>query len=640
MRRARWWSGCTITSVPARRGSGDAVGDEVGRLRGEERADPGWAPRHVLGALVATVVCAAVLGQLPGQSPYLPVSYTLAGQVECASTAGWSAWRGCPDLGVPLGLTMLNAGPLIGLGAILHTLLGVDAHAAGQAALTTTSGVALLATAFVLRRLGTRPAAAVAGGAAWLLTPSVVGLRFFNGTWSGLSLLPAWLLADLLLLDRLRRPGGPAGRVGTIAVVAGYAVARCAAFFLDGYVFVMSALVSAFVLLLWPLSSPRRRVSRARAASAGIAAVANAAAFLAYRAYTPRGAATYPSPLSQFRALGADLTTFVRPSRDLWWADSFGVARSSIRLWGDGTNSDANYLGLLCIGLAVVGLVGPLRRSRHALVLAAVAATALLLSLGPSVKVGAERGMDRPVEHGHDWYEMPPEAASMTLPTTALYQRVPGLSTMRATYRWSAVTRLVLVLAAVAAVDAGLRRSRSRRWQGAVVAVAGLAVVELLPPVPRLLDEHRQRREQLRAVDDGPVAELRRALDPGDVVLFLPVDNDYLANYLVPMTRLRSYNVGGDKNGHAARRRYPADVANLVTAHRRPNGDVGADAVAVLDGHADALVLPRFSLRRDVRSWPPFLRPVPAPFSRLLDDRRLVAEHHRWFVVLRRAPWR
>ncbi|HVF19331.1 MAG TPA: hypothetical protein VNA14_03715 [Mycobacteriales bacterium] len=590
-----------------------------------------WSWRHVFAAINATIACAAVLGQLPGQVAYLPLSYSLAGQIECVSAVGWTGWRGCADLGVPLGLPMLNAGPLVWIGALLNTLPGVSAHAAGQATLTTASGITLLATAAVLRRLGTSSTAAVIGGAAWLLTPTVVGLRHFNGTWSGLTLLPAFLLADVMLFERFRRLHAR----GVPIVLVAYLAIRCAAFFLDAYGFVISGLVSVGVLLLWP--APRGSSGRRRFLALGAAAMANTAAFLAYRAYVPPGSATYPSPMSQFRALGADVTSFVLPSRDVWWADLAGVARSSARMWGDGTNTDANYLGLLCVCLGLAGLIGPLRRSAHAPGLTAVAVVALALSLGPSMKVSAERASDRPVEHGHDWYEMPPEDG-VTMPTSVLFARVPGLSTMRATYRWVAVTRLVLVLAAVVAVDAALRRARSRAGRGAVLAVAGLAVLELLPPVPRLIGEHSTRRAQLRAVHEGPVRDLQRVVDPGAMVLFLPVDNDYLANYLVPMAGLRSYNVGGDKNGHAARARWPEDVALLVVSHRTPTADVGARAVTVLKEHADALVLPRFSLRRDARSWPPSVRPVPAPFDRLLTDRRLVVEQHRWFVVIRLAP--
>lgn len=596
-----------------------------------------------LAAAGCALVALGVLGQLPGQVPYLPLSQTLTGQIACGVSAPLDeVLSGCQRVGVPLGLPMLTATTVVLLGIAYALLPGVSAYAASQLAMGTATVVALLAGIGVLRRLGTGRWAALGGSLLWLVSPTVVGLRYFPGTWTCLTLLPAFLLADMVLFERVRR-----GRDRVlVAVVAGYALIRCVAAFTDGYGFVVSAAATGCLLLLWP-GVERPRWS-ARATAWGVVAVANALAFVAYRLTLPPGTPTWQPNIDQFRAMGADLVTFFAPTSTMWWADLSGIALDVVHFWGDGTNADYTYLGYGCLALAAVGLARPLRQRRWAAPLLLMLVVGFVLSLGPSLKV-ADTFVPS-TDDDFDWYLMPAEDALVTLPTAVLHEHAPGLSSMRAVYRWHALTRLVLVLSAAVAVDHLWRRGR-HRWLVAALAIVAVAEIiplnapplrqfdrdlgrVIVPEAPALLGQHRQAREDLAEIERDLVEPLDEALPDGALVLFVPVHNDYLANFVVPLADLRSYNVGGDKNNALAARAQPPVVRSLATTDSPEVAKGRAFEVLAYD-YADAIVVAHFSLRRDALSWPPVHGGrVEEPYGALLDDTRFVTTSTRWFTIL------
>ena len=94
----------------------------------------------------------------------------------------------------------------------------------------------------------------------------------------------------------------------------------------------------------------------------------------------------------RFRAMGADVVTLMSPTSSNWWAGRLGVARDFSLLWGDGTNSRYNYLGVVLVALSLIGVVLAWRTDRRMLVWLVVGAAALLLALGPSIKISDVRG--------------------------------------------------------------------------------------------------------------------------------------------------------------------------------------------------------------------------------------------------------
>jgi hypothetical protein len=575
-------------------------------------------------ALLALVLLAH--GFLPGLVNDGPWSYLLEGDMRCAHDMGLGALRSwCGAYGIPAGYPYLSSGPVVLVGwALMWTGMGADA-----AYLLT--GVAFDALALaggygLMRMLGAGRAVALGTAAAYLLAPTVVGLHAFGGTFTGFTLLPAYALADLVAMRAVE----DGGRQRIAVALAGYAAVRTGALFLDGYSFVGSALIGGLLWLQWVVRTPagaRRRLLGCATFVSGQLVAAGT-----YLLYAPRLSAV--APLELFRAMGLDVVTLARPTRMLWGADALGLAWDPARLWGDGSNATYNYLGVACVALALVAVVRR-RRQPHVLALAAAGAVALVLSLGPSLKAGEER----PPLGAHVTYEsylMPAGAAAAELPWGGAFTALPGFDQLRATYRWSGVTRLALVVLAGLAID-GLVRRRPRRALVLAVALALLALAELAPNLPLLRASYRANAHSRAALTAAVVPPLAGATEPGERVFFLSADgayNDYLANYLVTAVGGRSFNAGGDKNAAFAQRGWPPAIGAMAPAGRSPE----TVRAALAAGDADVVVAPYFDLRWAAYAWPPSDADRLAArraFAPLLADRRLAVRRFRWFATLR-----
>ncbi len=220
----------------------------------------------------------------------------------------------------------------------------------------------------------------------------------------------------------------------------------------------------------------------------------------------------------------------------------------------------------------------------------------------------------------------------MQLPTAPLFEVVPGVNQMRATYRWSTVTRMVLVFFVTLSLSE-LARRRGRPGVVAAVLLAGVAVVEVSPYVPDLLRYYSNNRRSVEAFDRTVVEPLDRAVPDESRVLYLSAVNDWLANYMSPMARLRSYNVGGDKNNVMSRPKWPENVKQLARTK-----DVPDAAQRAFDSReVDAIVVMGFSLRYDASGWPPRTdtrRAVEERYADLLADPRFNVERYEWFWVV------
>jgi hypothetical protein len=205
---------------------------------------------------------------------------------------------------------------------------------------------------------------------------------------------------------------------------------------------------------------------------------------------------------------------------------------------------------------------------------------------------------------------------------------------MRASYRWFGVTRMVLVLLAALGVAALVR---SRRFRLVGLALGVLALLEMAPAVPKLLDLHEglgHRRELARR---DLVVPLRADTRPGEQVFYLQAEgaaNQFLSDYLTTEAGLRSSNVGGDKNSVAAQQHWPP----VIRALARPGDRREAVVAALRSGKVDAVVVPLFTLSAYSFDWPPprseRLRQRRG-FASLFADRRLTAKEDKWFVILR-----
>jgi len=588
--------------------------------------------RTATAAALATGLYLLVLlahGALPGMVGDPSMAYLVEGSMTCLRRIGFEAISGlCPTLGEPFGYPFLTAGPLIYLGALLMYVPGMGSAGAYTVALMLLLALALFAGYLLLCRLGAGAFVALGTSFAYLMTPTVIGMRSFLGTSAGFVLLPLYLLADLMAISAVEKR---TTRTAALTLVA-YTAVKTAAAFMDGYSFVASSLISALVWLEWCIRSHSASRTR-RLAGAGLLVAAHSVAALLYALYAPGGSAG-AQRIEVFRSMGLDLATLVLPSGHIWPAATFGYYAPLRHLWGDGSNAAYNYVGFLCVGLAATCVILR-RRDGRLMALAAAGFLALVLSLGPALKVNVAREPERGIPSFESY--LMPEGLAPELPWAGLYTTVPGVSTMRATYRWFGVTRLVLVILAGLAVGSVSRAGGRRRVLA--LCLAGAAMVELSPNVPRLTNDHLAGRKAIEVVTREVGNDLRESTSPGERAFFLNYDglnNDWMSNYLVPMAGLRSYNAGGDKNAALASKRWPDEVKTLAQVDPGPQ-DVLSSFEA---GHTDVVIAPFFHLRNSSYRWPPSdeeQAEARRAFRDILDDPRLQVDRYRWLAVIRPA---
>jgi hypothetical protein len=598
---------------------------------------------------VIAVTVAFVHGLLPGRLAHLPVAFAYSGLIECLSDQGVLRLPVCERVGMPVGHVPLTDGPYLQLAATFRAVTGVDALEAKRFADMTFFLLSFLAMVALQLRLGVNLLVAVLMAACFLNLPIVVGHAGIFSYDMGMLLLPVYLLADHLLYARFESAHAPMpGGVRMAAVVAGYAGLRTLSLFQDAYTAVMWVAVSAVFLAFaaWRGLARRRRRDVVVLSLNWLLSVVVAVGL--YKAYVPGGANFTVMPLDFFRAQGVDLISLVVPSHRLWWSKALdiGVARwDALAHWGDGLNVSYNYLGyalLVPVSVYVAGKLwrGPRRALQamqwHWAPLLVAALLAFIVSLGPSIKINDARedAPAGPIEFAD--YLMPREAATLTLPSEALFRVVPGINNMRAINRWIIVPQLILLLGFAAVATRLWRRSPALS-----LLLVSLAMIELFPDIAALDAFARGRFRSWGAFNEQLVPELREGLAPGSRVFFLSGENDILANYLAPVLEIRAYNVGGDKNHIISAEQWPAGIRALRARAVTLDGVAPAIAAALEAGDVDVVVLPYFNMRWNAFVWPPAPRQLAArrqalePHLAALPQLNLVRSE---LFVLARSP--
>jgi len=595
--------------------------------------DRGTAMRGGLVGLAGSAVVVALLG-LCGYLPMLigqaQTRYYYVGFIQCAARS-WSdmVTAHCGLIAGDQGADIANGTTFVALGAFLVRTLGLSGGAAYVAAAAIVMGAAFAGCYRLARLVGLDPAFAFVVATVYLGAPGMLGLHGFGATFWGVALVPAAVFVSLVLADGVSRWSWPRRVIGILA----WASAAAALALMDGYGFVMATVAGGTALVCSAVRRPLRWRPWLGIVGFG---VAHAAAVAVHRLVVPESTEWVKSSIDLFRSMGADLVTLVLPTGAHWWSAWAPATADTGLLWGDGSNARTNYLGVLLLGLAVLGAVVTRRSSRWVLPLAAAGGVALLFALGPSLKVNEIRGpLEQPITYKS--YLMPPEAAVVELPTTWVYENVPGFQDMRATYRWINVTRLVVVILGAAGIQYLWKRRSDLPSRAGVGLICAVAVLEIAPNVGTALDEHAAVGRVLAGFASGVVEPMEEVVAPGTRVVFAPRGrggNDFLATYLASTLGAPTYNAAGDKVLEAARAAWPEPVRALLDGE----GDFSDATARVLqEDLVDAVVIPYFDLHRSASQWPISLEYAEPGHTAAEDvhgdDRLTVAEHEHFAVV-------
>jgi hypothetical protein len=508
----------------------------------------------------------------------------------------------------PITFGLAGAWPVAAL--IACGLHPADAYAA-MAALWL--GVAFLSAARLARMIGAPAPLALLAAVLWLTMPMVWAHASYSMLSLGIALLPFYFLCALILLQR----------EASVARGALYMFTCLVAVFMDGYSFVMfvagGSLLGAWTFMRLPA---RRRSLLRWALPLHVLGVGLACGlYLLYLGNFEQE----PAPLESFRGWGLDLAYLAVPTQGVHWiADALGlsVPRSEEHLFGDVSVWRSSF-ALPLIAAALWAWWKTRRTALLATGCLVILAASFYMALGPSLKIGAQKPAGQSLGR-----EMPAEYALAPTGSGWLSTTLPGLRSMRASYRWLALTvfsawlLLVLLLAA---------RERADRALAALLAGA-LALVNL-PDMRQKWRDDAHNREMFLRIDAELLRDVQQALAPRTRVAFLPYRNDFLVNYLAARADLVSYNIGGDKNLHEARRHWPETLRafRIATVDEAFPGHV---ILLLARREADAVALPYIDLLWAAHDWP-----APAQFRESLQPTMATLKRSSFVEVEERAHY-
>lgn len=427
----------------------------------------------------------------------------------------------------------------------------------------------------------------------WLCLPIVWLHASYSMLSLGIALLPAYFYSLFLLLG-IGKNAPPQGYSSAILIIFSALVSV----FMDGYTFVMfGAGTVVFFAYRW-IAEPAERKRLARLAAPSLAA-AFGLAYLCYKRYVGPSE-FWIAPLEAFRAWGVDLSFLIEPTKGVSWIlDSahFSEERTVDTWFGDTSVWETTFL-LPLILLSIIAFVTTRKHSGLAHTAILLALCALYMSFGPSLKAWSEK-TDPAQQVLGDTHFMSAADARFSTHTALLSMKVPGLNSMRASYRWLALGAFgfwfVIVLLH------GALRGRSSR----LLAIAATIIVLLLnlPPPHEHVENITAFRKMFFSMDNELMGELESSVHAGEKTAFIPHSNDFLIAYLSARSRTFTYNIGGDKNVGIALAHWPTSLAEIPTA-TMPD-DLGERAYELLlGGYTDVIVVPYFLEPMAAHYWP------------------------------------
>lgn len=583
-----------------------------------------------VAVVTAAVLVLMVHGFAPGMAP-VPLTASFAvGAIDCLRDQGWSSLHSwCMSVGLPVGEPRLTGLPEVYAGWVVSYLPGFTPWRAHQLTMALMDLGGLSGSLLLLRRWSVARWIAIPAAVSYAIAPNVIVLNGFPYTFEGYLALPLLVWAALVSLDRLM------ARRWVSGVLIALAVSLFTAF-TDGYVFFGLGLLVGVLAVGRAVQHRRAPLPGLIALAVWIAALGTAA--LTYVSYVPGHAYETDVGINLFEELGADVVGLVLPSVRFLAPSLFPGVVPAYSYWGINVSPPTYYLGAVA-GALILGLIIfwlrrrwtasregsalPLRESEVAWLLVA-GAIAVVLSFGPTLKIGdMADGL-----HG----------SVFPLPTGWLYEHAPGFSDIRASNRWLIPARLAVVLgAAVALGRLWSGWAKHRPWRAVALAVlVALCALDIAPNPMSIVRERSLSEQKMGELRSQYLPEARKLLHPGERVLFLPSGNDFLANYLVPLTDTTSYNVGGDKNYYLSTAAWPADVK---TAQQSYGQEHAADTIcSVLEHDANAVVLMHETMHQAPLLSPPDLAAeawLRAEAGRLAADPRFAATTGTRMTVLR-----
>lgn len=446
--------------------------------------------------------------------------------------------------------------------------------------------LAMYSAYLIARRFNIARSIALLAAVAWMTMPVIWAHAGYSMLSLGIALLSFYFLAALRLFIIGSEP-----KSISLLVIVTYFFATIISIFMDGYTFMMFACGSSFLLLYSFVTRPEiRNVFIKVVIPTHI--ISFTAAYALYTAFI--GKSGFPAEsIDMFRGWGLDLSFIIIPTKGLLWLPDLlglGQRRNEQIYFGDASV----WITTFSLPILLLGTWAWWRSKRHFKIATGILLIAILsfyMALGPSLKINSIKPEYLNLQN------MPAEFAIAPTFNSWISENIPGFNTMRASYRWSALGIFALWLLVII----GLARTNDKNRRLVVVGFIALILLNLPDPETKWKNAISER-EMFQQIDRELVTTLRQHIHPGEMVSFIPWDNDFLANYLAPKAGLRTYNIGGDKNRQAAMDAWPSAM-HLAGGVLDRNKAMSAVEM-LINGSADVLVIPYFDMLLTATSWP------------------------------------
>lgn len=396
----------------------------------------------------------------------------------------------------------------------------------------------------------------------------------------------------------------------------------------DGYTFMMFAVGTGLLGIYVFFAFPERRL-QCLIYSGPVVAFGMGLAYILYKSYVNSLDFT-PSSIGFFRGWGADVAFFVQPTKGvhLLW-DFLGLSsfRSSSQYFGDASVWMTTFSIPLVAAAVLAFLLGKANR-RLTLAFLLVGLVGFYMSLGPSLKVYSTKPTDQEVGA-----MMPSEYAIAPTGSSVLSSNLPGFKSMRASYRWVGLGLLgfwvILVL--------GIASMQKNGYLGMPVLLGVGLVLAFMPNPASVVGRAVSYKQQAEAMSEALIEPMKADTRSGELVAFLPYQNDIGINYIAPTLGVTAYNVGGDKNVEMAKQNWPPEMLRFKPG--AIHSDFSQDIVELLEsGAVNAVVLPYFDTLWAIHRWPTIskheshLRQISA---NLKERKYLSVVEREWYSIIR-----
>jgi hypothetical protein len=599
-----------------------------------ETSTPRTRKKVVFCYLFAMVVVVIVYGAIPFlATPTLEQNLWMSGFAQSFLNAGWPSVKainfGIPGaMPIPFGL----AGAFLQSSLMfLFRLHPGDAYSVGAVLWL---GLALAGCSGFVRMLGASAAQAPLFSLIFLTLPVVWWHATYSMLSFGFALLPLYLLTAYKLIYLFEQPD----RLGKRFLISGgcFVLVSLLAIFMDGYTCVMFFTASSIIYLAALIRKDLPRIRQIVVIAPVLALAAITAGFV-YTHYIGKPSFRH-MPMDFFRGWGVDIVMMLIPSREVSWLMDLlhlSVPRSEEKFFGDGSV----WMTTFCAPLLIVGLISLIyvRRNRYALSLVLIALFGFYFSLGPSLKINSLRPPKYPIT-GQERALMPEHLAIGATGNGFLYEHLPGMKSMRSTYRWSGL----LFLGLFGLTVLWLKQLEAEKRRHLAYAIPILLILVNLPNLPDRLDASVTFRNELARLDADlkPMSDLigrdRRAV-------FYPQGNDFMVNYLSARGNFYTYNIGGDKNVDLASESWFASIHDFFSEPIEEFAVNGDQRIAEVlnSGDTDCVVLPLFDMYSNAHQWPPdpgLVNDLKGKYAiaigKLAEDPRFIVKNEKFYSII------